>query len=235
MKTKKAKYVVKLNDLNYSVEITKKKIKKLIIKVNYRRTILISSPQVVSFEEALKKLDQNIEWLMKIITKQEKLIEKYSLEKFYNNEIIYLNGLKFNYFKKDDLKIKFKMINNEYFYKNNPETTKELIYRENINLLIDEYLRIKEEFSKITKKETSLTIRKMKSRWGSCNFNTAKITINLFLVCVPFKLLQYVIIHEFVHLVHPNHSKNYYALLRKYSPNYKELEKELKEYIFLLT
>ena len=68
---------------------------------------------------------------------------------------------------------------------------------------------------------------------GSCNYNTGKIILNKMLVCLPLELINYVIIHEFTHLIYPNHSLEYYNYLKKIIPNYKNIEK-IKKYAFLL-
>jgi len=69
--------------------------------------------------------------------------------------------------------------------------------------------------------------RYMSSRFGSCNPSKSSVNINLYLVNYEEKYLEYVFLHEISHLVHPNHSKNFYSLLLKLSRNYKQLRKEL--------
>lgn len=76
----------------------------------------------------------------------------------------------------------------------------------------------------------SLTIRKMKTRWGVCNIKTKRITLNLDLIKKDLKYLDYVIVHELSHLVFPNHQKEFWSLVSKVVPNYKVLRKELREY-----
>ena len=76
----------------------------------------------------------------------------------------------------------------------------------------------------------SLTIRKMKTRWGVCNVKTKRITLNLELIKKDLKYLDYVIVHELSHLVFPNHQKEFWSLVSQVIPNYKELRKDLREY-----
>ncbi len=76
----------------------------------------------------------------------------------------------------------------------------------------------------------SLTIRKMKTRWGVCNVKTKRITLNLELIKKDIKYLDYVIIHELSHLIYPNHSKDFWNLVSITIPNYKLLRKELNSY-----
>ncbi len=67
----------------------------------------------------------------------------------------------------------------------------------------------------------------MTSRFGSCNATKKTININLYLVNYDESYLEYVFLHEISHLVHQNHSSNFYLLLSKLSKNYKQLKKEL--------
>lgn len=74
----------------------------------------------------------------------------------------------------------------------------------------------------------NLKIRKMKSRWGVCNIKNKNVTLNLELSKFPLEALDYVIIHELSHFIHPNHSNSFWILVSKYCANYKEIRKKLK-------
>lgn len=67
----------------------------------------------------------------------------------------------------------------------------------------------------------------MKSKWGSCN-NEKHITLNYRLLDLPNHLVEYVLLHELVHLNHMNHGSEYWAELANMLPNYKSLKKEMR-------
>ena len=71
-----------------------------------------------------------------------------------------------------------------------------------------------------------IKFRKMKSRWGSCYSATGIINFNTRLACVPLSCIELVVAHELAHLVHPNHSSEFYSELRAIMPDYKK-RKEL--------
>jgi len=71
------------------------------------------------------------------------------------------------------------------------------------------------------------TVRSMTSRWGSCQPQTGKITLNSKLVFYPKEAIEYVVVHEFAHFAHPDHSKAFWALVAKIMPDYKERKKLL--------
>lgn len=74
----------------------------------------------------------------------------------------------------------------------------------------------------------NLKIRKMTSRWGVCNIKNHNVTLNLELSKYKIDCLDYVIVHELSHFIYPNHSKNFWSLVGKYYPKYKEIRKYLK-------
>lgn len=69
----------------------------------------------------------------------------------------------------------------------------------------------------------------MKSRWGVYNRKNHSITLNSHLIEYSIEKLDYVIIHELCHIIHFDHSKDFWLLVSKYCPDYKKIRKELKE------
>lgn len=67
-----------------------------------------------------------------------------------------------------------------------------------------------------------IKLRYMKSQWGNCKPAQNVITLNKRLIHYPVEFIEYVILHEFIHFIHPNHSKEFYALIQHYMPDYKE-------------
>ena len=76
-----------------------------------------------------------------------------------------------------------------------------------------------------------LSLRKVRSKRGSCTYDN-RIMLNLSLVHLPTRLIQYVIIHEACHLVEKNHSPRFWARVEECCPAFKGLRKELKNQIF---
>ncbi len=67
----------------------------------------------------------------------------------------------------------------------------------------------------------AIKFRFMKARWGSCS-NDAVITYNIHLIKAPTELIDYVIIHELCHLIHPNHGRGFYLLQSTINPNWRK-------------
>jgi predicted metal-dependent hydrolase len=71
------------------------------------------------------------------------------------------------------------------------------------------------------------TVRRMRSRWGSCNIQRRRVTIALELARRDDALLEYVIVHELAHLFEANHGPAFYAVMDRYLPEWKTLRKQL--------
>ena len=70
-------------------------------------------------------------------------------------------------------------------------------------------------------------IKKIKYAWGTCSSRKV-ITINQNLMMYSRKAIEYVVLHEICHLKYMNHSKDFWNLVEKYMPNYKQIKKEFK-------
>ena len=73
----------------------------------------------------------------------------------------------------------------------------------------------------------SWQIKNMKTRWGTCNTRTRKVWLNLQLAKKPVECLEYVILHELVHLEVPNHGKAFVAMMDRYMPGWRDVKKRL--------
>jgi predicted metal-dependent hydrolase len=71
------------------------------------------------------------------------------------------------------------------------------------------------------------SVKKMRSRWGSCNIQKKRISLNLELVKKPISCLEYVLVHELVHLHERHHNKRFYSLMDKFLPDWRVRDKEL--------
>lgn len=74
-----------------------------------------------------------------------------------------------------------------------------------------------------------VSVRSMKTRWGSCTPKTATIRIARELAAYPIECLDMVVAHELVHLLEPSHNQRFHALLDTYCPNNKALSQRLKK------
>jgi predicted metal-dependent hydrolase len=74
-------------------------------------------------------------------------------------------------------------------------------------------------------------IKQMKTRWGTCNHKRARVLINLELAKKPIACVEYVVVHELLHLIEKKHSDKFVALMAKYIPKWKGIKEELNSFI----
>lgn len=70
-------------------------------------------------------------------------------------------------------------------------------------------------------------IKQMKTKWGTCNIEARRIWLNLELAKKPIRCLEYIVVHELVHLLERHHNDRFTALMDKYLPSWRFLREEL--------
>jgi hypothetical protein len=73
-------------------------------------------------------------------------------------------------------------------------------------------------------------VKKMKTKWGTCNRDAKRIWLNLELAKKPEHCLEYIIVHEMVHFLERNHTEKFVAYMDKFMPQWREFKKELNQY-----
>ncbi|HCC71426.1 MAG TPA: metal-dependent hydrolase [Bacteroidales bacterium] len=93
-------------------------------------------------------------------------------------------------------------------------------YRENMRDKLPALLKKWER--RMDLKVSELRIKKMKSKWGSCNISSRRIWLSLELAKYDDSILEYILVHEMVHLLERKHNSRFYKLMDKYLPEWKE-------------
>ena len=201
------------NNTDYEVEIIKKNNKNTYLRVK-KGKIIVTTNYLVGKKEIEKLINNNTNFINKCLDKYNKKEKDISFKLFgISYDIIYgfpdtsIDSNKI--YTKDDKSL------NKYLTKYITN-----IYEERLNY----WYHIFTENIPIP----NLKIRKMKSRWGVCNIKNHNVTLNLELSKYNIEALDYVIVHELSHFIYPNHSKNFWLLVAKYYPKYKEIRKYLK-------
>lgn len=73
-------------------------------------------------------------------------------------------------------------------------------------------------------------VKKMKTKWGTCNREAKRIWLNLELAKKPERCLEYIIVHEIVHILERNHTERFVAIMDKTMPPWREYKKELNQF-----
>ena len=216
-----------------SIEITRKRIKHLYLRITSPTgEVKISSPRNMSQEYIRSFVISKIDWIR---NQQVKVRSRKRAEpaKYVTGEKLYFDG------KELELSV--------IAYAGNPKAivsgesmilyvrdvldkdgTKRLVerfYRKHLKKLIPEYITKWEPVMGV--KVNFFNVKRMKTKWGTCNTRRGRIWLNLELAKKDRKLLEYVVVHEMVHLLERNHSKRFYGFMDEFMPEWKELRKEL--------
>lgn len=207
--------IFEYNDKKYEVEIIKKDNKNIYIRVKNGK-IIVTCNIFTTKRQIEKLINDNYSSICKMIDKCNSRLERN--EKFYLFGKCYDVVYGFNDFEINDDKLYVLDEKELDKYLNNK--IKE-VFLDRLNY----WYNIFEE----NIPSPNLKIRKMSSRWGVCNLKNNNVTLNYYLYKYDLKCLDYVIIHELSHFIHPNHSSNFWYLVSKYCNDYKKIRKLLKE------
>lgn len=105
------------------------------------------------------------------------------------------------------------------------QTVLEAWYREQLRLTTPSLISRWESLMEV--KVARFYVRRMKTRWGSCTADTRTIHLNTELAKKPLACLDYIILHEMVHLIEPNHGDRFKALMDRYMPGWRVHRSEL--------
>lgn len=120
-----------------------------------------------------------------------------------------------------------------FLKENTPQERERVFYRESAKMLKALIEGYREEWdAKICEAKgkplPKISIKYMTSRWGSCTPGRSHISMSVRLIHYPKECLQYVLLHEYVHILIPNHSKAFYNMIEFYMPHWKAYSDALK-------
>ena len=92
---------------------------------------------------------------------------------------------------------------------------------------LERFTRVSEQYFPLF--EQVLNGQDMTTRWGVCAPGKRRITLNLRLAARPQEQVEYVVLHEYCHFVYPNHQAEFWALMTRLMPDWKQRRKALRE------
>lgn len=235
---------IKYKDIIIEYQLTRKKIKNVILRMKQDKTINISAPIKIKKSEINKFLIEKIPWILNQFEKIDNTDIKSKINEtinFKTGDNVYYKGYKYTLdvvyienntkiIEEENMKIKM-YINNKYI--NNIayiKRTYEKWQQKKLKEIIDEYI---EFFLELLIDEAiprpTVEYRKMKSRWGDCTPKLYKVKFNTNLIKVPKECTKYVVLHELSHFKYQNHGRDFHLFLTKYMPNWKEIQKKLNQ------
>lgn len=201
------------NEQKYSIEVIKKNNKNTYLRVKDNK-IVVTTSYLTTSRQITKLIEDNTAFINKALDKSIKKKEDDTFKLFGNSyDIIY------GPFDTE--------INNNKIYTKDEKTFNKY-YTKYITNIYSERLNYWYNIFEENIPYPNLKIRKMTSRWGVCNIKNHNVTLNSELSKYDISALDYVIVHELSHFIHHNHSKDFWLLVSKYCPNYKDIRKMLR-------
>ncbi|MEL3912868.1 M48 family metallopeptidase [Treponema pedis] len=214
------------------VEVYKKDIKNmhLYVKPPYGK-VSISAPYSLKDETIEMFIRTKLAWIKKQVAQFENQARQ-SEREYVSGETLYVWGkqcyIQVIYGTKNFLELS----GNKILFtvkKNSSIQQRERIVREWYrSLLKREIERVLPKWEKITGlKPENWRTKYMTTRWGSCNTRTREIWLNVQLAKKTSECLEYVLLHELIHLIEKNHNDRFIALMDKYMPRWREIKQSL--------
>ena len=232
---------IKIKDEEIPIVIRNYKTSKY-LKMYFKANVLyISKPKYISKKRALEFIKENE---LDLYNKYKKLKEQGTTVKYWNTgESFTIKGEEYTVNSEEiDLnRIKIKLDEDiKTIYIEYPKNLSEELRKENIDRAIKKLLKNNTEillekrvpyWSKITNISYKMfKVNDATSKFGSCIPSKKILHFSSRLIMLPEDVIDGIIVHELCHIVYPNHSKEFYNLVRKFKLNYDNINKWLKNY-----
>lgn len=213
------------------VKIVRKDVKNITLKVRPNGEAILTAPKAASDEHIKFIIEKRAKWIAQ---------KRAFFASFKTPKKEYVSGEDFKYLGRSyrlkvvqskEERVKLQRGYLELFVKDKSDIKRKenLIYEWYHEKATLYFFNILQEFNKIVKQDIkSVKIRQMKTRWGSCNPYKSYINLNIELIKKPRVCIEYVVFHELVHLLYPDHSKKFYDYLTLYMPDWQK-RKEILE------
>ncbi|CZR96945.1 MULTISPECIES: M48 family metallopeptidase [Clostridioides] len=216
--------------------------KNISIKIDSFGKIIVTSPPKISKKIIKDIIIEKGDWILKKSEKYKNREESYRQRMFINGEkFLYLGKEYYLVIKEmlDDCVSKsnctINLDESQIIIQTN-DTSKDFIrtslkewYKTESQRIVLERIDFLKSTCEIMKQliPKSVKVKEQKKRWGSCT-SQKNIYINSKISMARLDVIDYIIIHEFSHLIHMNHSKKFYDLVKSIMPDYREKENWLK-------
>ena len=218
-----------------SFEVRRADRKTLGIEVHPDLSIWAIAPEQATVDAIRSKILLRASWIIKQQAFFQQFLPRIPERQYISGETHYYLGRRYVLKIRNGAENNVKLKGSELTVSTSAEPNSELIrnlltswYYEHAKRIFDQKienaLRL---FTKYKIEKPEFEIRRMKNRWGSCT-PQGKIILNPELIKTPGLCIDYVIIHEMCHLVHPSHSKSFYELQENLNPAWKRWKNKLE-------
>ena len=223
------KYYINYEGILLEYNLIRKNVKNINLRVTNNQEIVVSANPSVPLKTIEGFVQSKAKWIVMQIAKAEQHSQSLPDGRLYEGKEVYILGRKYNlHFKYGEYGISIsggEVIISIEKDCSDPEFIKDIylgfLNKEAAAAFDDSLSRMLELTKGLNIKKPSVYIRNMTTRWGSCIVSKNKIGLNLQLVKADPKCIDGVVLHELLHFVHPNHSKDFYQALTRLMPDWK--------------
>ena len=216
-------------DMSYSMR------KSILISVEAPDKVSVTAPEGLSEHEIISRVKSKAKWIIQKLYEVKDIKTVTISKEFVNGESFMYLGRNYSLQLHVDSTLKKPVVKlyQGKFIVNTPTRDEEVIkkameawYRSKAQEQIKE--RLKYYQSRVGTKPAKVTIKEQKKRWGSCS-SKGNLNFNWRAVMAPSPVLDYIIVHELCHLMHLNHSKEFWNRLSSVLPDYEDRKNWLKK------
>lgn len=225
-------YTLKKGNLVIPCDMTFKRVKNVNFRIKGDGSLKVSAPLNMSKKELIRIIHSKEEWISNHVLKINENKSLYPSRWKSGNKVSYL-GESYTILVSDvkDIFIdgkclimpNFKAAHllERAFYAWQKQKAEKLFSQ-----LLDQYFK---RLFHNNEQKPRLKVKNMKSRWGSYSRKTHRIHLNQHLMGYPMASIEYVVLHELAHIICLNHSKEFYAIIERHMPDYRQRIKALKK------
>jgi len=232
---------IKLKNQEYKFKIIRSSRKTIGIIVNADQELLVRSPKRTSIRQIKSLLTKKEDWIIKKLAKMSEIKAPPKTKDFISGETFLYLGKEFKLklaaeVDLNDIKVILEqdrmVVNYPAELEENKQKRKTAVrarliswYRSQAKIKINELINIHK--NNLAVEPNKIVIKKQKKRWGSCS-SKKNLNFNWKIIMAPIFVIEYLVVHELVHLIHPNHSKKFWQTVAEIIPDYEEKKEWLR-------
>lgn len=219
------------------ITVTRKAIKHLHLRIAPTTEVKVSAPWRLTDEQIIQSLKPRLEWIKE---KQAALQQRpvTQAKSFTTGEPHVFLGRTYALVVVESSAKSAKVVLNEeetqlYLYVPHQATVElkakalDAFYRQELKSLIPPLLAKWQPIMNVQVLDWG--VKAMKTRWGTCNTRDKRVWLSLMLAKMPVECIEYVMVHELVHLLERNHTPRFHALMTQFLPNWPALQQQLNQ------
>lgn len=199
---------ITIKDKEIPVTLIKSSRKSIVLEIIESGDIVVKAPYIVSGRRIKEFVTSKSGWLNHRLEKINSIMRRYPLT--HGSKIPFM-GKEIDIPIDESINIKDKLVK---WYRDKA--------REELTTLVDKYSK------DLNITVNKIYIREQKTRWGSCS-SRGNLSFNWKIILTKPELIHYLVIHEVCHMIHMNHSREFWSLVERYDQDYRRNRKELKE------